>query len=151
MLRDVNGHWECALIGRLNRRGKLIWSMPKGHLEEGETAEQAAVREVKEETGIDGTILAPLGTVDFWFVADTKRIHKTVHHFVLKFAGGELCDDDIEVEEVAWVPFADLDKTLAYADERRLMKLVPSIVAKVMAGQMLPPGHPQSRQGTGTG
>ena len=112
----------AAVIGRLDRRGRLLWSLPKGHIEAGETAEQAAVREVEEETGIIGQVVAPLGTIDFWFVAEDRRVHKTVHHFLLRALGGELSDTDIEVAEVAWVPLAELESRLAYADERRLIQ-----------------------------
>ena len=112
----------AALIGRLDRRGRLLWSLPKGHIEAGETAEQAAVREVEEETGIIGRVVAPLGTIDFWFVAEDRRVHKTVHHFLLRALGGELSDDDVEVAEVAWVPLDELESRLAYADERRLIR-----------------------------
>lgn len=111
---------SAALIGRLDRSGTLLWSLPKGHIEDGETPEQTAVREVKEETGITAEVLVPLGTIDYWFVAERKRVHKTVHHFLLAATGGELCDDDVEVTEVAWVPFTDLNRVLAYADEREL-------------------------------
>lgn len=110
------------MIGRLDRRGRLLWSLPKGHIEAGETAEEAAVREVEEETGIIGRVVAPLGTIDFWFVAEDRRVHKTVHHFLLQALGGELSDDDIEVAEVAWVPLDELESRLAYADERRLIR-----------------------------
>lgn len=112
----------AAVIGRLDRRGRLLWSLPKGHIEAGETAEQAAVREVEEETGIIGQVVAPLGTIDFWFVAEDRRVHKTVHHFLLRALGGELSDTDVEVAEVAWVPLAELESRLAYADERRLIR-----------------------------
>ncbi|HEY0450015.1 NUDIX hydrolase [Actinophytocola sp.] len=112
---------KVALIGRLDRRGRLLWSLPKGHIEEGETPEQTAVREVSEETGILGEIMRPLGTIDYWFVADRRRIHKTVHHFLMAERGGELSDDDVEVTEVAWVPLDELEERLAYADERRLV------------------------------
>jgi len=112
---------RVVLIGRLDRRGRLLWSLPKGHIEEGETPEQTAVREVTEETGILGEIIRPLGTIDYWFVADRRRIHKTVHHFLMKERGGDLCDDDVEVTEVAWVPLDELEDRLAYADERRLV------------------------------
>lgn len=112
----------AAIIGRLDRRGRLLWSLPKGHIEDGETAEQAAVREVEEETGIIGRVVAPLGTIDFWFVAEDRRVHKTVHHFLLRALGGELSDEDVEVSEVAWVPLAELESRLAYADERRLIR-----------------------------
>lgn len=113
---------NVALIGRLDRRGRLLWSLPKGHIEEGETPEQTAVREVAEETGIKSVVLRPLGTIDYWFVADNRRIHKTVHHFLLQATDGELSDDDVEVTEVAWVALDDLDDRLAYADERRLVR-----------------------------
>ena len=65
-----------ALIGRTDRQGRLLWSLPKGHIEDGETAEQAALREVEEETGIAGEIVAELGVIDFWFVAEGRRIHR---------------------------------------------------------------------------
>jgi ADP-ribose pyrophosphatase YjhB (NUDIX family) len=112
----------AAVIGRLDRRGRLLWSLPKGHIESGETAEEAAVREVEEETGIIGRVVAPLGTIDFWFVAEDRRVHKTVHHFLMRALGGELSDSDIEVSEVAWVPLDELESRLAYADERRLIR-----------------------------
>jgi ADP-ribose pyrophosphatase YjhB (NUDIX family) len=110
-----------ALIGKQDRRGRLLWSLPKGHLELGETAEDAAVREVAEETGITGEIIGVLGTIDFWFVADRRRIHKTVHHYLLRAVSGTLSDEDIEVTEVAWVPVAELIERLAYPDERELI------------------------------
>ena len=110
-----------ALIGRTNRRGRLLWSLPKGHLEAGETAEVAAVREVAEETGIAGEIIGELGVIDFWFVAGGRRVHKTVHHFLLRAVGGELSDSDIEVTEVAWVPLPEISPKLAYSDERDLV------------------------------
>jgi ADP-ribose pyrophosphatase YjhB (NUDIX family) len=111
----------AALIARLDRRGRLLWSLPKGHIETGETAEQAAIREIREETGIEGGLLGELGVIDFWFVAEGKRVHKTVHHFLLRAVGGELSDADIEVAEVAWVPLDEVEKRLAYNDERKLV------------------------------
>jgi 8-oxo-dGTP pyrophosphatase MutT (NUDIX family) len=126
--RDADGP-RAALIGRIDRRGRLLWSLPKGHVEAGETTEDAAVREVMEETGITGRVVAPLGTIDFWFVAEGRRIHKTVHHFLLLAQGGELSDEDVEVEQVEWVPLDQLSERLAYADERRLVEQVPQLLA----------------------
>jgi 8-oxo-dGTP pyrophosphatase MutT (NUDIX family) len=120
---------RAAIIGRLDRRGRLLWSLPKGHLEAGESAEDAAVREVEEETGIRGRVVAPLGTIDYWFVAEDRRIHKTVHHYLLEASGGELSDEDIEVDEVAWVPLDELRERLAYAGERRLADTAADLLA----------------------
>jgi 8-oxo-dGTP pyrophosphatase MutT (NUDIX family) len=129
VLDGVGGGAKAALIGRLDRRGRLRWSLPKGHVEAGETNEDAAIREVAEETGITGRVVAPLGTIDFWFVADGRRVHKTVHHFLMLASGGELSDEDIEVEQVEWVPLGQLADRLAYDDERRLVEQVPALLA----------------------
>jgi 8-oxo-dGTP pyrophosphatase MutT (NUDIX family) len=120
----------AALIARVDRRGRLLWSLPKGHLEEGETAEDAAVREVEEETGIRGRVLAPLGTIDYWFVAEDRRVHKTVHHYLLEAFGGELSDEDVEVTAVAWVPLDELGQRLAYPGERRLVPAAAELLSQ---------------------
>lgn len=129
---------RAALIARHDRRGRLVWSLPKGHVEDGETPEDAAIREVHEETGILGRVLAPLGVIDFWFVAEQRRVHKTVHHFLLEAHGGELSDADIEVVEVAWVPLAEVSSRLAYADERRLV----AKAQELLADDAVEPGDP---------
>ena len=120
---------RAAVIGRTNAHGNLSWSLPKGHLEEGESLEAAAIREVSEETGIAGRVVAPLGIIDFYFTAEGQRIHKTVHHYLLIAEGGELNGDDAEVDAVAWVPLNELTDRLAYADERRLIARVPELLA----------------------
>ena len=121
----------AALIGRIDRRGRMLWSLPKGHIEMGETAEQTAIREVAEETGIQGTVLAALGSIDYWFVTEGRRVHKTVHHYLMRFLGGELSDEDVEVSEVAWVPLKELPSRLAYADERKLAEVAHELIDKL--------------------
>lgn len=124
---------RAALIGRLDRRRRLLWSLPKGHLEDGETDQQAAIREVHEETGVLGSVLGKLGVIDFWFVVEDRLVHKTVHHFLLlavdTTGGLALSDHDAEVAEVAWVPLSEVSARLAYADERRLLDNVPRLLA----------------------
>lgn len=116
------GRVHVALIGRLDRRGRLLWSMPKGHVEPGEDHAATAEREVWEETGVHGAVVAELGTIDYWFVLDGRRIHKTVHHHLLRYVDGDLNDEDPEVTEVQWVPAEGLVERLAYADERKLAR-----------------------------
>jgi ADP-ribose pyrophosphatase YjhB (NUDIX family) len=111
---------RAVLIGRVDRQGRLLWTLPKGHIEAGETAEEAALREVREETGLAGEIVAELGVIDFWFVAEGRRVHKTVRHFLMRRVGGELSTADHEVQEIAWVPMPEIRSRLAYPDERGL-------------------------------
>jgi 8-oxo-dGTP pyrophosphatase MutT (NUDIX family) len=143
----------AALIGRTDRRGRMLWSLPKGHIEQGETAEQTAIREVAEETGIQGDVLAALGSIDYWFVTEGRRVHKTVHHYLLKFSGGELCDEDVEVTEVAWVPVDELPTRLAFADERKLARVAHDLIALLQSDgpaalPPLPPSTPALRTQT---
>lgn len=66
--------------------------------------------------------MSEVGEIDYWFVADNRRIHKTVHHFLLEATGGSLSTDDVEVSEVAWVPLDELSDRMRYASERRLAR-----------------------------
>lgn len=113
------------LIGRIDQkdgaRTRLLWSLPKGHIEIGETPEEAALREVMEETGIESQISRSLGIIDFWFMASGKRIHKTVHHYLFDETGGVLAPQITEVDEVAWFPLSEIIDRLAYPDEKKLI------------------------------
>jgi 8-oxo-dGTP pyrophosphatase MutT (NUDIX family) len=110
----------ALIIGHMDRRGRVRWTFPKGHIEVGERTEQTAVREIAEETGIRGDVLAALGSVDYWFRAEHHMVHKTVHHYLLRFLDGELSTSDHEVCDAAWVPLTELASRLAHADEREL-------------------------------
>lgn len=116
---------QGLLIGRIdqkdNARTRLLWSLPKGHIEVGETPEQAALREVMEETGIESEISRSLGIIDFWFMASGKRIHKTVHHYLFREVGGILTPQVTEVDEVSWFPLREIIDRLAYPDEKKLI------------------------------
>ena len=113
------------LIGRIDHKDasglRILWSLPKGHIEEGETPEQAALREVAEETGIESAIERSLGVIDFWFMAGGKRIHKTVHHYLFRETGGLLAAQESEVDEVSWFPLSEIVGRLAYPDEKKLI------------------------------
>lgn len=130
VIDDSGAEVRGVLIGKHDRRGRLVWSLPKGHVELGETLEQTAVREIEEETGVRADVLHRLGEVDYWFMLHGEKIHKTVHHFLLRFTGGELSDRDVEVVEVAWVPLDEIPTRLAYPDERRLVAQVPGLLSR---------------------
>lgn len=114
----------AAIIARRNRAGRLEWCLPKGHLEGLETPQQAAVREIHEETGILGRLLKHLATIDYWFAGNDRRVHKMVHHYLLEAIDGELTvenDPDQEAEDVAWVRLDKAGSRLAYPNERRVV------------------------------
>lgn len=121
-----NSKDEVALIARRSRSGHLEWCLPKGHIESGETSEAAARREVYEETGILGDVIGSIATLDYWFTGDTEKVHKLVHHFILRQTAGVLStegDPDHEAEEARWVPFDQLTTTLNYPSERKIVWL----------------------------
>lgn len=122
----IDGAPYAAIIARRNRAGKIEWCLPKGHLECGESPEQAALREVHEETGIRGRILTHLATIDYWFSGNERRVHKIVHHYLMDYVSGQPSvegDPDQEAEEAAWIPLHDMAHQLAYPNERRIVAL----------------------------
>ena len=114
---------QVAVITRRNRAGRLEWCLPKGHLEGQETPEEAAIREVFEETGIQSEIRKRLGMIDYWFSGDSRRVHKMVHHYLLRMTGGFLTvegDPDQEPEDVFWIPLSKVASRLSYPNEQKL-------------------------------
>lgn len=121
--RKANDAVEVALI-KTASEGR--WQLPKGLVDQGETPEQAALREVREEAGIECEIVAPLETIDYWYVdrygKEPFRVHKHVHFFLMKYVSGNAADHDDEVFEARWVEPGDAAKMLSFAKEKAIVK-----------------------------
>ena len=122
---------EFALI----KVGPIIrWQLPKGIVDAGETPEQAAVREVREETGLRAKIESPLETIEYWYLSkgktDRVRYHKFVHFFLMKYVSGETDDHDDEVIEARWVPAVDAIRLLSFDSERMLTSKARQLIGQ---------------------
>jgi 8-oxo-dGTP pyrophosphatase MutT (NUDIX family) len=126
--RRTDGGVEVVLASRRTRRGDLAWGLAKGGIEEGETHEQAAVREVREETGLVAEIEADLGDTKYMYVWEDVRIRKTVHFFLMRFEGGDIDDRDDEMEEIRWFPLERALKRAAYRGERDMLAKASGIL-----------------------
>lgn len=112
------------VVGRRKReKDTSTWTLPKGTPDPGETLEQTALREVREETGLTVRILSPLDAIKYSFVQRGTRIHKTVHYFMMEPTGGGLEGHDREFEEVRWVSFDEAADLLSFETERSLVGL----------------------------
>ncbi|MFN2636964.1 MAG: NUDIX hydrolase [Gemmatimonadaceae bacterium] len=103
------------------------WQLPKGLVDKGEKPEVAAVREAREEAGVESEIVSHIETVEYWYAGidggERVRFHKRVHFFLLRYLGGDTKDHDWEVNEARWVPIEDAISQLAFDNERRVMEV----------------------------
>jgi 8-oxo-dGTP pyrophosphatase MutT (NUDIX family) len=118
--RDADGI-DILLAARRTRRGELAWGLAKGGIEPDESVEEAAVREVREETGIDADIEVSLGETRYFYVWEDVRVRKTVHFFLMRATGGDVNDHDDEMEDVRWFPLERAMKRAAYRGEREVL------------------------------
>jgi 8-oxo-dGTP diphosphatase len=117
--RRVGDTYEIVAVHR-NRH--TDWSLPKGHLEKGETQEQAALREVKEETGLDARIVDALGEVVYFYRRPTGLIRKVVYHFLMEYTGGEFGPPNWEVDEVRWIDIDRAHTLLTYKNDLGIVR-----------------------------
>jgi 8-oxo-dGTP pyrophosphatase MutT (NUDIX family) len=109
---------EVVLVGRSHVG---IWALPKGTPNPGETIEQVAVREVREETGLEVRLIAYIGSISYSFVRDTVRYHKQVRHFLLEATGGDTTLHDHEYDLVEWFPLHEACRRLTYQNEVHIL------------------------------
>jgi 8-oxo-dGTP pyrophosphatase MutT (NUDIX family) len=119
--RVREGITDVALIRVRDR-----WCLPKGQVEAGESVEATAVREVREETGLEGEVVTKLGDITYWYTFKDKRgeptrIFKRVYFYLLRYEGGDVQRHDAEVDEAAWFPIAEAAQKLAYPSEKKIL------------------------------
>jgi 8-oxo-dGTP pyrophosphatase MutT (NUDIX family) len=121
VVRRLRGGWHLAAI---QPAGKDIWALPKGLIGRGEGAAETALREVAEETGIEGRLLQKLGDIRYVYTWKGERVFKVVSFFLVRYSGGRLGDipeeHRHEVAEARWLPLADAPRLLAYGGEREM-------------------------------
>ena len=108
---------------------RRVTSLPKGGRDAGETPEQTAAREVREETGINVTVREPLGDVQYWYRRSGRRVFKTVHFYLCDFVSGSTRDHDHEVENARWIPLEEARTALSFPGERELIERLLSKLA----------------------
>jgi len=126
VLRQRETGFDALLIGRGNPR---IWTLPKGHVEARESNEQAALREVREETGCWAEILMRLNEISYWFYVGKAKHKKSVTFFLMRYLSGDTANHDHEVDEARWFEVRQARKALKYVNEKRLVDMALDYIA----------------------
>lgn len=129
LYRQADSGYEVALI---KVKGGEVYALPKGLIDTGESPEEASLREVREETGMVGDIVAPLGYTRYYYYArdEDTRYFKLVHFFLLRYASGSGSDHDWEVDGVEWVPASQAPRLLSYKGEKDVMERALGVLAE---------------------
>jgi 8-oxo-dGTP pyrophosphatase MutT (NUDIX family) len=130
--RREGGRIDVVLVGRIQ---PPRWSLPKGTPSRGETLEQAALREVREETGIEARLVCPLREIAYWFVLGGTRHAKTVHFYLMEATGGDTANHDHEYELAEWFPLAEARRRMSYPNEHKVLDAAEAILERDGQGQ----------------
>jgi 8-oxo-dGTP pyrophosphatase MutT (NUDIX family) len=128
----MNDDQEVVVIVPTRRaaNGARVLALPKGHPDGEESSAEAALREVREEAGVEAEVVDSLGEVRYWYQRGGRRIAKVVEFFLLRYVSGDLEDHDHEVEQARWVPATEAAETLTYAGERDMVRRALSQVQR---------------------
>lgn len=125
--RNDSGHSQNDISILVAQHSKHHgWVFPKGHVGDNihnETAEEAALREVQEETGIVGRILQSLAPIDYWYFFEGEKRHKVVQYFLMEYESGQTKDHDFEMEHVEWLPSREVDEKLTYKGDKKVWEV----------------------------
>jgi 8-oxo-dGTP pyrophosphatase MutT (NUDIX family) len=113
---------EIALAARRTQKGDLVWGLPKGGIDQGESEVDAALREVLEETGLEAAVEEDLGRIRYFYVWEGVRVRKAVRFFLMRATGGDVSRHDDEMEDVRWFPLAQAIRRAAYRGERQVIE-----------------------------
>ena len=117
-------------VAMISTHGGKRWGLPKGHVRRGETAEMAAVREIAEETGLNGVVVQHLTTIEYWFRINVTRIHKYVDIFLVRYANGEITPQQSEVDDACWISIEEAITKASFQREREALQLAANILRK---------------------
>jgi 8-oxo-dGTP pyrophosphatase MutT (NUDIX family) len=131
VFRDDHDRVEVVIV---SVGGQHRWQLPKGLVDQGENPEITAVREAREEGGVDSEVVQHIETIEYWYVGLVNgirvRFHKRVHFYLLKYVSGDTKDHDWEVNEARWVPIEDAASQLAFDNERRVMDRARELISQ---------------------
>jgi len=121
---------DIVLVGR----GETFWVLPKGTPKPGETTEEVALREVREETGVAGRIVEELGSIHYWFSRQGVRYSKEVFYYLMEAVGGDVSLHDHEYDDARWFPYHEAVRRLTYANEAEILRKAGPLISRKLAG-----------------
>ncbi|MEA2387485.1 MAG: hypothetical protein QOG41_258 [Thermoleophilaceae bacterium] len=133
MIREFSAGGVCVrrmrgrdFMAAVRVKGGSVLALPKGHIDPGESSAEAARREVREEAGVDATLVEKLGDVKYWYSRGGERVMKVVSFFLFRYRSGSVRDHDHEVDSAEWVPLEEAPRLLEYRGEREMAELALS-------------------------
>ena len=132
----------APFVAMIATRGRTRWGLPKGAVSAGETSEQAALREVQEETGLDAEIIGRLDTIEYFFRAGDTLIRKSVDFYLMNYVGGTLTPQLSEVDDVEWVELSEAVQRASFESEKKLLSAALEQIESVAKPGSGPGGPP---------